>query len=137
MGKEFTVSTDYEGYVFLGWAQGRFEDDKGELRPYYNMYVLSPVSSYVSDDYEASGMKAEKKKCVSTDVWQGLVPGNRVKLFLCEEERGDGAPLEEKKAPTPPGLGPPQPEAPRANRGAQPTRKISGGPLWTVTSMRM
>ena len=95
MGKEFTVSTDYEGYVFLGWAQGRFEDDKGELRPYYNMYVLSPVISYVSDDYEASGMKAEKKKCVSTDVWQGLVPGNRVKLFFDDKKRVVMAALDE------------------------------------------
>ena len=65
MGKEFTVSTDYEGYVFLGWASGTFETEKGVKMPYHNMYVVSPVSSYVSEDYQASGMKAEKKKCIS------------------------------------------------------------------------
>ena len=87
MGKEFTVSADYEGYVFLGWASGMFETDKGEKMPYHNMYVASPVSSYVSNDYQASGMKAEKKKCISSDVWQGLEPGDRVKLFFDDKKR--------------------------------------------------
>lgn len=87
MGKEFTVSTEYEGYVFLGWASGMFETEQGEKRPYFNMYVLSPVSSYVSEDYQASGMKAEKKKCISAEVWQGLEPGNRVKLFFDDKKR--------------------------------------------------
>ena len=87
MGKEFTVSMDYDGYVFLGWAEGRFENDRGEMQPYYNMYVLSPVSSYVSEDYRASGMKAEKKKCVSSEVWQDLEPGDRIKLFFDDKKR--------------------------------------------------
>lgn len=87
MGKEFTVSTDYEGYVFLGWASGMFETEKGEKMPYHNMYVASPVSSYVSEDYQASGMKAEKKKCISAEVWQDLEPGTRVKLFFDDKKR--------------------------------------------------
>ena len=29
--------------------------------PYANMLVLSPVSSYESEDYQAMGMKAEKR----------------------------------------------------------------------------
>lgn len=95
MGNEFTVSKEYQGYVFLGWAQGQFETEKGERRPYYNMYVLSPVSSYVSDDYQAGGMKAEKKKCISADVWQGLEPGERVKLFFDDKGRVVMAALDE------------------------------------------
>lgn len=87
MGMEFIVSTDYEGYVYVGCAQGNFENDKGEKQPYFNMYVLSPVSSYVSDDYLASGMKAEKKKCISADVWKDLEPGSRVKLFFDDKKR--------------------------------------------------
>ena len=59
--KEFQVSTAYSGYVFLGWAQGRFEPEQGRKMPYYNMFVLSPVSSFQSEDYEAYGLKAEKK----------------------------------------------------------------------------
>ena len=63
--KEFQVSTAYSGYVFLGWAQGRFEPEQGRKMPYYNMFVLSPVSSFQSEDYKAYGLKAEKKKCLS------------------------------------------------------------------------
>ena len=95
MGKEFTVSTDYEGYVFLGWASGTFETEKGVKMPYHNMYVVSPVSSYVSEDYQASGMKAEQKKCISADVWQDLEPGNRVKLFFDDKKRVVMAALDE------------------------------------------
>ena len=40
--------------------------------PYANMFVLSPVSSYEPDDYQAMGMKAEKKKCLSPEVWADL-----------------------------------------------------------------
>jgi hypothetical protein len=63
--KEFQVSTAYSGYVFLGWAQGRFEPEQGRKMPYYNMFVLSPVSSFQSEDYKAYGLKAEKKNCLS------------------------------------------------------------------------
>jgi len=93
--KEFIVTTDYPGYVFLGWAMGKFETDQGRKMPYYNMYVLSPVSSFTSDDYQAAGMKAEKKKCVSAEVWNGLEPGNRVKLFFDDKNRVVMAALEE------------------------------------------
>lgn len=84
---KFEVDSAYQGYVFVGWAAGQFESDRGEKMPYYNMYVLSPVSSYESDDYQASGMKAEKKKCISADVWRDLDPGCRVKLFFDDKKR--------------------------------------------------
>ncbi len=62
MGEEFLVSTGYQGYVFVGWAAGQFKNDKGQMTPYANMFVLSPVSSFESEDYKAFGMKAEKKE---------------------------------------------------------------------------
>ena len=93
--KEFIVSTEYPGYVFLGWATGRFETDRGQKMPYYNMYVLSPVSTFASEDYQAEGMKAEKKKCLSSEVWDGLEPGNRVKLLFDDRGRVVMAALEE------------------------------------------
>ena len=87
---EFIVDTAYPGYVFLGWASGRFEANTAggkEKRPYHNMYVLSPVSTFRSDDYEAFGLKAEKKSCLSPEVWSGLAPGDRVKLFFDDKGR--------------------------------------------------
>ncbi len=79
MGKEeFVVDPEYQGYVFLGWAKGQFEPQNGkEKRPYHNIFVLSPVSDWTSGDYEAFGFKAEKKKCLGADVWEGLNPAIR------------------------------------------------------------
>jgi len=96
---DFVIGGKYEGYVFMGCALGRFdaENDKGEMekRDYFNMYVISPVSSYKSDDYSASGFKAEKKRCISPDVWEGLKPGDRVKLFFDDKKRVVMAVLDE------------------------------------------
>ena len=93
--KKFQVSTAYSGYVFLGWAQGRFEPEQGRKMPYYNMFVLSPVSSFQSEDYKAYGLKAEKKKCLSEKVWEGLEPGDKVRLFFDDKGRIIEAALDE------------------------------------------
>ena len=93
--KEFQVSTAHSGYVFLGWAQGRFEPEQGRKMPYYNMFVLSPVSSFQSEDYKAYGLKAEKKKCLSEKVWEGLEPGDKVRLFFDDKGRIIEAALDE------------------------------------------
>ena len=75
--KDFSVSVGYPGYTFVGWAEG----------PFYNMYVLAPVSSFVSEDYTAYGLKADKKKCLSPEVWKGFTPGDKVKLFFDDKQR--------------------------------------------------
>ena len=33
MGEGFVVEADYQGYVFLGWAAGKFETERKEKRP--------------------------------------------------------------------------------------------------------
>ena len=84
---DFIVSTEYSGYVYVGNASGYFTPQgRTEAVPYANMYVISPVSDYSSDDYEANGFKAEKKKCQDPSVWEGLEIGDRVKLFF--DDRG-------------------------------------------------
>lgn len=90
----FSTESSYQGCVFLGWAAGKFETERKEKRPYYNMFVLSPVSDYSSEDYEASGYKAEKKKCISPEVWQGLNPGDQVRLFFDDKSRVVSAALD-------------------------------------------
>ena len=91
MFEDFIVSGEYQGYVYVGHAEGRFDVDQDdgttEKRPYYNMYVIAPVSTYSSEDYKASGMKAEKKKCSDSSVWRDLKPGDRVKLFFDDKNR--------------------------------------------------
>jgi len=95
MSKELVLDAAYQGYIFLGWASGTFEPERGRRVPYYNMFVFSPVSNYVSQDYKAFGFKAEKKKCVSSAVWDGLELGNRVKLFFDDKGRVIEAALDE------------------------------------------
>lgn len=88
MGKEFIVEEGYQGYVFTGYATGNFEpQDGGEKKPYYNMYVLSPVSTFQSENYQGFGYKAEKKRCVSADVWRDLDIGSKVRLFFDDKQR--------------------------------------------------
>lgn len=85
--EDFIVSLSYPGYVYVGHAEGLFENEKGQKNPYYQMFVIDPVSTYTSDDYRAFGLKAEKKKCISSDVWEGLEIGDRVKLFFDDKGR--------------------------------------------------
>lgn len=87
MSMDFIVSNESRGHVYVGHAQGNFENDKGEKVPYYNIYVVSPVSTFQSEDYQAHGFKAEKMKCASADVWKDLDPGTRVKLFYDDKRR--------------------------------------------------
>ena len=93
--QEKKIDLEYQGYVFLGWASGMFELKDSSKRPYYNMYVFSPVSTFESDDYKASGFKAEKKKCMTPDVWRGLNPGDKVRLFFDDKGRVIESALEE------------------------------------------
>ena len=93
--EEFVVDPKYQGYVFLGWAKGQFEPQNGkEKRPYHNIFVLSPVSDWTSGDYEAFGFKAEKKRCLGVDVWEGLNSGDKVRLFFDDKGRVVSAALD-------------------------------------------
>lgn len=76
-----------EIYTFQGWAKGQFENDQGKKQAYANIYVTSPVSDYVSEDYEAAGYKAEKLKCVGPEVWADVEIGDSVQLFFDSKKR--------------------------------------------------
>ena len=81
-------------WVVTGWAEGRMEverDEGGrrytEMQPYYHLFVLSPVSSFKSDNYSANGLKAEKLRCVSNAVWKDLHPMEVVNLYFDDKKR--------------------------------------------------
>ena len=76
---------DGSGCSIMSWFRSR-QKATGH-QPVDLMYVLSPVSTYQSEDYEASGFKAEKKKCLSADVWKDFTPGDRVRLFFDDKKR--------------------------------------------------
>lgn len=87
---KINIDSEYDGYVFLGAAKGRFEPEGGQVgekKDYFQMFVISPVSSFSSEDYSAFGFKAEKKRCASADVWKDLNIGDRVRLFFDDKNR--------------------------------------------------
>ncbi|WP_325228190.1 hypothetical protein, partial [Oscillibacter sp.] len=61
----------------------------------YNMCGIPPVSCGRAADYRAYGMKAEKKKCVSAEVWKDLKIGCRVRLFFDDKKNVVMAALDE------------------------------------------
>lgn len=90
---KFQVDTEYKGYVYVGNARGNF--DTGRVGPdgqpvktaYANIYVLTPTSDFESEDYKGFGLKAEKFKCISTDVWKDIQIGEHVQLFFDDKKR--------------------------------------------------
>lgn len=78
-------------YIYVGCAEGQFEiqagKNKGEKQSYANMYVLTPVSDYTSEDYKAFGFKAEKLKCISPEIWKSLTIGEKVSLYFDDKKR--------------------------------------------------
>ena len=73
-------------YVFVGSAEGVFDTQDGRKQPYCNMYVLSELGG-ANENYHPSGFKAEKLKCVESDVFSGLFPGQEVELFFDSRSR--------------------------------------------------
>lgn len=82
-------------FVVTGWAEGQMEvereDDRGNkvtvMQPYFQLFVLSPCSSFKSENYGASGLKAEKRKCSTNAVWANLHPMEVVNLYFDEKKR--------------------------------------------------
>lgn len=80
-------------YLVVGWAQGYLETDEKDERgapvkkPYAQLFVLSPVSSFKSENYQACGLKAQKIKCISPAVWANINPMEVCNLFFDEKQR--------------------------------------------------
>ncbi len=94
--EDFIVSSSYEGYVYVGHAQGNSEQERENPKtkqketvkvPYCNVYILQPCSTYVSEDYQAWGMKAVQYKCLNRECLKSLIPGEQVNLFFDEKKR--------------------------------------------------
>lgn len=87
MDKIIRIPSEYQGYIYVGEAHGRFTTEDGELKEYNNIYVLSPASDYKTDDYSASGLKAEKKSCVGNVLPSDVQVGDRIRLFFDDRKR--------------------------------------------------
>ena len=82
-------------WIVVGWAEGtmaveREDENKRkytEMQSYYHLFVLSPVSSYKSDSYRATGLKAAKLSCASNAVWKDLKPMEVVNLYFNDRKK--------------------------------------------------
>ena len=79
--KEIIIDTSFGGYTFVGAQYGRFmPQGENRERDYYNIFVVSRFSE--SGNNHTVGLKAEKLRCVSADVWIGLKPGDKLKILF-------------------------------------------------------
>ncbi|MCD8017387.1 MAG: hypothetical protein LUE97_06285 [Oscillospiraceae bacterium] len=46
------------------------------------MYVISPYSSEGNNERSNYGYKAEKLKCIDTEVYKDLTPGDTIRVFF-------------------------------------------------------
>ena len=76
-----------EEKTFVGYGYGKFQNDRGEMQPYCNVFVLENFNGTESADYHFSGQKAAKYKCVSPDVWKDIKVGTRVRCFFDSRNR--------------------------------------------------
>ena len=79
---DFIVSGEYGSYVYAGHAAGNSEQEREDPTtrqrvkvkvPYCNVYVIQPVSDYVSEDYQGFGMKAMTYKCLNQECLESLL----------------------------------------------------------------
>ncbi len=76
-----------EEKTFVGYGYGKFQNDRGEMQPYCNVFVLENFNGTENADYHFSGQKAAKYKCVSLDVWKDIKVGTRVRCFFDSRNR--------------------------------------------------
>lgn len=77
--KEFIIDASFGGYTFVGAQYGRFTPQgESQERDYYNMFVISSFGS--GNIRNTVGLKAEKLRCMSNDVWDGLKPGDKLNV---------------------------------------------------------
>lgn len=76
-----------EEKTFVGYGYGKFQNDRGEMQPYCNVFVLENFNGTENADYHFSGQKAAKYKCVSPDVWKDIKVGTRVRCFFDSRNR--------------------------------------------------
>ena len=76
-----------EEKTFVGYGYGKFQNDRGEMQPYCNVFVLENFNGTENADYHFSGQKAAKYKCVSPDVWKDIKVGTRVGCFFDSRNR--------------------------------------------------
>ena len=77
----FEVDTSFTGYVFVGGQYGKFKAQSGDMVEYCNMFVLCQPAD-ASENHHPFGLKADKLKCTSPAAFEGLQPGDRLRVFF-------------------------------------------------------
>ncbi len=73
--------------TFVGYNYGRFRNDRGQMQPYCNVFLLEEFSGEENEDYHFSGQKAVKYSCASPEVYKGVSIGELVTCFFDEKKK--------------------------------------------------
>jgi len=76
-----------EEKIFVGFSYGRFQNDRGEMQNYCNVFMLEAFNGSESADYHFGGQKAVKYGCTSPDVWKGVAFGTKVRCFFDSKKK--------------------------------------------------
>ena len=78
---------DENVYQVVGFQNGTFQTQDGQLRDYCNLYCLAPFNGAESDHYHFKGLKAHVFKVQSAEVVKDLKPKDHVQLFFNQYQR--------------------------------------------------
>lgn len=73
--------------IFVGYGYGNFENTKGQMQPYCNVFMLEDFSGTENANRRFAGQKAAKYRCLSPDVWKDIDIGTRVTCFFDNYQR--------------------------------------------------
>lgn len=76
-----------EEKIFVGYGYGNFQNDRNEMQPYCNVFVLEDFNGAENSDYHFGGQKAVKYRCLSPDVWKDIPFGTRVQCYFDSKNR--------------------------------------------------
>ena len=83
------MAAEVTTYIYQGCAYGQFENNRGQMVDFFNIYVTSEFPQYNMKNYHAEGYKAEKFSCLNGDVLRlgELVQGDYIRLYFDQKSR--------------------------------------------------
>ena len=73
-------------YQVVGYQYGSFTGDDGKKIAYTTLFVISPISGAENPDFHFQGHKAEKLRCMSSEVIANVQVRDMVRLYF--DKRG-------------------------------------------------
>ena len=71
-----------EEKIFVGYGFGRFQNEKGRMQEYCNVFVNEPFTREDDFDHRSGGMRSAKYKCINSDAFKDIPTGSTVHCYF-------------------------------------------------------